>query len=1343
MSQRQCRVRFLADFNNNGDSAHRKRRTSENSEDIVLQADVKRQKIQRNQSYTNSDESNDEIEYSIKSSRRKRRALNDNEQTKKRVVGGILNNGNTEPAETETKPLTKDEVIQQAIPAKVPWGDGAPFTQDESFRLLEAYMRTNGFAKHHIDSYDNFVDVQMAQCFSEHPPIDVRVEDCKSHRTFRHEIAILSYRFGEPCLQEADGRLERITPIECMIRHEPYEIPLYIDVEYSVYEIFGARPMEPNEIYRDNNKEDRSHETTKRLSAVRYRDHLFDWLPCMKGSSKCTLTHNPDYEHEDLYDCGGIFLPNGAEKVVVGQEEIRNNYPFVLVHEKTNIHTCECRSYDQKRIRSTSTMDVTLTPPRSCSGRRQTMVPRVAIHIPFLEAAVPLVSVFRLLGVNDIENMYKHICEDVDEPWFKRNVMNILLNDREAMYLTRREVVERIAESSNSKNTHVAASVSAAVPDFEKSERHVRNILANEFLPNQGYADTDLQAKTICFTMMVRKVMRVFYELMPADDRDHYMHRRCKLCGPMMALLARNQLNQFRKKGQSTLRKAAEVSNGKAVDVLPMLKGNIGTHLGFALSTGNFSLQRGQNAMNGVSQALLRISGPFSAISHLRGMVNPVCKESRNTKARLLDTSGLGSTCPYQTPEGQACGLRRNMAMTTGIRVGHLTEILCDMVDLTGMVDIGGRTNPHPERARVFVNGFLIGSVVALRGDPHPEETFVELLKDMRAKQNLPIDVSIYFAKGAWASIPQGEVHISGDAGSYYWPLIRVDRLHILREILDGKHHVGTMDLWQYCLSNRVIELINKDEETISVRLAFYPEDISRAPPDTFTHVCIHPSQILSVITSRGTHLEFNQSPREVYQSCMGKQAIGDNMSNEQYRFEAFSHCLWYSQKPLCSTWTDRQFQVGTCTNVTIAIMSLADNQEDSIIYNRQSINNGLFRSTRTRTVKTIERKHGLEEERIEFPPEGTKSMLAGTYDHIDKVSGVAPIGTKLTSNQVVISKTVHTKMKKKTMQSNGTETVEEIEQVRDRSVACKEEYDSVVQSVVHFDTANGSHGIRVKTASTCIMQEGDKAASRFGQKGVAGAVYEAVDMPFDPETGIIPDIIINSHCQPSRMTIGHLIDTIMATLACATGEVMDGTAWAWSHKFEDDSNSNALIEHLGDMLENYGFDRYCNSRLRCGKTGKLYESPIFFGVCPYQKLKHMVCAKEHARATGPVNILTRQPPEGRGHDGGLRFGEMERDNAISHGTAFTLHDRLMTASDGFTVFVCVQCGQLAQPPKQPAADAFVISATEHGLKPYCRSCNTYENIIQYKLPYVFKLWMQEMSAMAFMPRFVFEKTRV
>lgn len=1254
------------------------------------------------------------------------------------------------------------------MPPKVPWDDrNSAFTQDESFRLLDAYMRSNGFADHHIKSYDDFMDVQMAQCLfeHEHEPIDAVYTDSKSKRTFRHELVIVGFRYGEPCLQEESNTLERVTPVECMLRREAYEVPLHIDFRYTIYEVFGYKEptskhkRKPRQTDESTDMNDESVTapacTEKKISSTLYRDHLFDWIPCMKHSSKCALTHSPDYKHEDLYDTGGIFLPNGAEKVVVGQEEIRNNYPFVLVHPTSKVHTCEYRSYDHKRIRSTSTMDIVLTPPRDDTGSRVTMVPRVVVKIPFLsKSQIALVLAYRLMGVHDIQTMHEYICEPSDSDWFRRNIMKILQLDRDAMFLNRDEVIRRIM---NERPT----------TDFQKATQHVDNILAGEFLPNQGYNRTDLPAKIICFTAMVRKIIRVFYGLTPADDRDHYMHRRCRMCGPMLALLARNAINQFRRKCSSSLAKAVEqlatkpsssmpqgsgafaVAAGsntgpaRPVNVLPLMKGSIGAQLGYALSTGNFSMQRGQNnAMNGISQPLQRISEPFSSVSHLRTIMHPMNKDSRSIKARLLDPSSWGVVCPYQTPEGAPCGLRRNLAMTTGIRVGHPTEVLCKAILLTGLVNEEGRYDPHPSRARVFVNGYLLGTVrnhcVPL--GQTPETAIIDHLREMRAKQNLPIDVSIYYADSTWATVDAGEVHVSGDAGSYYWPLLRVDKLGLLREILDGKHHVGRLDLYNYMLTHRVIELINKDEETISVRLAFYPEDIAKHPPGTFTHLCMHPLQVLSVTTARGPHIEFNQAPRVVYQACMGKQSIGACMSNEKYRFDAMTHWLWYPQKPLCSTWVDRQFsEVGSCFNPVVAVMPIADNQEDSIVYNKQSLDNGMFTSTMTRTLTTVARKHGAEEEHVEVPPTGTKSMLMGSYDAIDPATGVALVGARLDDGDVAISKTVHTRVKRKMIQSDGKEISEDVESVRDRSVSCKAS--GTVSSVMFYDSVSGNKGVRVKTSTTCNMEPGDKAASRFGQKGVAGAIWDAVDMPFDPETGRAVDLIINVHAFPSRMTIGHIYDTIMSTLACAQGEIMDGTAWTWSHKFEDNPDSNALAEHLGDELEKRGLDRYCNRRLCDGATGKLYETTIFYGVCPYQKLKHMVRDKEHARRVGPVNILTRQPPEGRGHDGGLRFGEMERDNAISHGAAHILRDRFITASDGFMVHVCVRCGQLAQPPKQPTADQLIISSTESGMRPFCRACNSHEQILLIKLPYMFKLWIQEMNCMSMVPRFKFEPT--
>jgi len=260
--------------------------------------------------------------------------------------------------------------------------------------------------------------------------------------------------------------------------------------------------------------------------------------------------------------------------------------------------------------------------------------------------------------------------------------------------------------------------------------------------------------------------------------------------------------------------------------------------------------------------------------------------------------------------------------------------------------------------------------------------------------------------------------------------------------------------------------------------------------------------------------------------------------------------------------------------------------------------------------------------------------------------------------------------------------------------------------------TEYGTKMVKVRIRSVRIPQVGDKFASRHGQKGIVGMLYKQSDLPFTEE-GIVPDIIMNPHAIPSRMTIGHLLESLLSKVSALEGLIGDGTPF-----------SNLKIKTVSDRLEKLEYNKYGWEVMYNGFTGGKIKSPIFIGPTYYQRLKHLVDDKIHSRARGPVQILTRQPSEGRSRDGGLRFGEMERDCMISHGSAIFLKDRLMDQSDAFEIFVCDLCGFLAIGNRKQ--DIFE-----------CKNCDNTVSISLIKIPYACKLLFQELMAMAISPRII------
>ena len=416
----------------------------------------------------------------------------------------------------------------------------------------------------------------------------------------------------------------------------------------------------------------------------------------------------------------------------------------------------------------------------------------------------------------------------------------------------------------------------------------------------------------------------------------------------------------------------------------------------------------------------------------------------------------------------------------------------------------------------------------------------------------------------------------------------------------------------------------------------------------------------------------------------MGKQAMGIYLTNFQVRMDTMANILYYPQKPLATTrsMTYLRFrELPAGQNATVAILCYSGyNQEDSVIMNQSSIDRGLFRSMYYRSYADAEKKVGmLPLEEFERPTrDNTLRLKHGSYEKLDEDGLIAP-GTGVVGEDIIIGKTAPLPPDSEELgQRLRTHTR------RDVSTPLKSTENGIVDQVVVTTNGDGLKFVKIRIRSTRIPQVGDKFASRHGQKGTVGITYRHEDMPFTAE-GITPDLIINPHAIPSRMTIGHLIECLLSKLATLTGREGDATPF-----------TELTVESVSQLLRQYGYHSRGLEVMYHGHTGKKLQAQVYLGPTYYQRLKHMVDDKIHARARGPVQILTRQPVEGRSRDGGLRFGEMEvssivvrlisgssthihqRDCMISHGIAGFLKERLFDASDAYRLHVCDICGLTA-----------------------------------------------------------------
>jgi len=511
-------------------------------------------------------------------------------------------------------------------------------------------------------------------------------------------------------------------------------------------------------------------------------------------------------------------------------------------------------------------------------------------------------------------------------------------------------------------------------------------------------------------------------------------------------------------------------------------------------------------------------------------------------------------------------------------------------------------------------------------------------------------------------------------------------------------------------LKHSVLEYIDPDEEN-SANIAMNPKELFRTSTFrkyTYTHCEIHPDTIKGLLASCIPFAEHNQSPRNCYQCAQSKQAMGVYMSNYDCRMDKTAYVLTYPNRPLIDTMMMNMIElekIPAGTNVIVAIMTHTGyNQEDSILFNQGSIDRGLFAATIYHTEKEDDKQNANSAEEIRCKPDPTKTKgmkIGGNYNKVNS-KGFIPENTLIENRDIYNSKVVQIKQNK----NDPTKIIK----FEDQSKMYRTTEETYVDKIYTGKNGNGYKFVNFRFRVLRKPVIGDKFSSRHGQKGTIGNIIPECDMPFTAN-GLKPDIIINPHAIPSRMTIGQLKETLLGKVLATLGLFGDGTSF------------EALdINDISKELLKCGYQAHGDELLYDGCSGKQIESSIFIGPVFYQRLKHMVNDKVHSRANGTMVNLTRQPPEGRSRDGGLRFGEMERDCMMSHGASRFTKGRMYDASDKYSVHVCKKCGLIA---------CYNDEMDIH----ICRTCGNKTDFAYVEIPYACKLLFQELNVMNIAPR--------
>lgn len=600
---------------------------------------------------------------------------------------------------------------------------------------------------------------------------------------------------------------------------------------------------------------------------------------------------------------------------------------------------------------------------------------------------------------------------------------------------------------------------------------------------------------------------------------------------------------------------------------------------------------------------------------------------------------------------------------------------------------------PKPEgrKCGVYLNGRIIGYTES-------GSQFVAKMREQRRGGAISPETNFFYNRKT------DDVHINSDSGRARRPYIVVENGQSrLTPALIEQLRTGEMT-WAKLVSLGVIEYLDAEEEE-GVFVALREQDITQ----DHTHLEIDPVTIVGVTVSILPYPEYNSSPRITMACSMSKQSLGTYTTNFNLRTDSRGHILFYPQQPLAHT---RPYSIlkfserAAGQNFVVAITSyLGYNSSDAIIMNRSAVDRGLGRSVFYKTHETEERRYpGGQKDKFEIPAPTTQGYRDERAYRFLSDDGIIIPESHVDAKDVLVGKTSPPRFLEEISVFGVVE-----EKKRENSLAIKSGEEGIVDSVLVSDSLAGQKLVKCRIRSVKIPEQGDKFASRHGQKGVIGLLLPQEDMPFTKD-GIVPDLIINPHAIPSRMTAGHLLEMLGGKVACHTGNFADATA------FQGDREQLFRSE-----MKRLGFDEYGEEILYDGVSGQMIKSKIYIGCIYYQKLHHLVSNKMHVRSRGPVQLLTHQPTEGRAREGGLRFGEMERDCLIGYGASMLLRERLLEESDRTYELVCDKCGSIA-----------VKDHVKN--REYCPICES-TGLHHVEMSYAFKLLLDEIKALGIFPR--------
>ena len=1251
-------------------------------------------------------------------------------------------------------------------------GDDDDDNGDDTSRLLNETIPWNIIDKlfndnpnllvaHHIDSYNEFMINGIRQIFKEHNPIVFQKEKDQKTDTFRNVSRFYlggkngdKIYYGKPVIYDDTGSTSRVHymyPNEARLRNMTYGVTIHYDVDVEFDNVIREQEEGAEVQVESVSKE--------KIVTITLPQILLGKFPIMVHSNLCILTGLPkDVAYnlgEDKSDHGGYFIIDGKEKIIVSQEIFADNMLYVQTRSPDDkySHSVEIRTVSEDTSKPERKLRVYMVAPtpRYTNGQ-------IVVEIPNVKRPIPLFILMRALGV----------ISDYDI------IETCLLNMSENKDLI--ELFRPSVHDANKIFTQRAAIEYIGVFIKGKSVVQAQHILMNFFLPQIG--ELNYQSKAFFLGYMVNKLVRVKANIDSPIDRDSLKFKRIKISGKLIHSLFNEYYAQQIKRIRTLLdfkyNYNSAILSERFTDIVKeyedIFKDRIveeGLRRAFKGDWGGSEFTK----QAGIVQDLNRLSYN-SAISHLRKVNLPLDASAKVIKPRLLHGSQWCLMDPVDVPDD---GLQKHFAISAHITNG------CNGSDMTRWLLKEPGINllsleKYPKdfiyyQTKVFVNGAWVGVVV----DP---EFVVGRIKTCRRLSFIPVHVSC-----SW-DIQFREIHIFTDGGRacrpvYYYnhdkqafafqankTILKLlkERKFNWNELVGGfgikrinynefyntDDVLSIMKLYdnlpegitfeRMALRMAVLEYIDASEENNAL-FAFRPDDKVKDGGAQFTHSDIHPSLMFGVMGNLISFPENNQLPRNTFSCSQSKQAVSMYNTSFLQRFDKMGVVLNAGQIPLVKTrylkyFNNEQNPYGQ--NAIVAIMCYNGyNVEDSILFNEGSIKRGLFRTSYYNMYETREDSKQSSGERVDSRvvnmndyQQQNAVVNAGRgegydYSNLD-TNGLILENTMVTEKSVLIGQVV-------TNSKNAGRVV-------DASIRPKKGQIGYVDKTYITEAANPeipSRIAKVRIREDRAPNIGDKFASRCGQKGTVGLIIPEKDMPFTAD-GVRPDLIVNPHAFPSRMTIGQFVETIMAKACVVYGAFGDCTA------FVNLGNKQATF---GSTLQKENYNSTGTQILYNGTTGEQIESEIFIGPTYYMRLKHMVKDKINFRARGPNTNLTRQPVQGRANDGGLRIGEMERDGVIAHGAARFLQESMMVRGDNYYMAICNKTGMSAI--YNPDSDVFMSPMADGPIQFNDALTDNPKlvNITRFgrsfsvvQIPYSLKLLIQELQTMNCVMRIITEE---